>query len=150
MSDLAATPSPIKLRWIPGLIAALLVFVVIAVYSTRVANRTDTYDDDQAAERYAKLAKQQADDAKTLTTADWVDQGKGIVRIPIDEAIPQEITALRAKPEQMGAAIPGATPAPTAPSTVPAATNAAPAASPAAAPSTNAAPTQVTPPPAAK
>jgi hypothetical protein len=139
MSDLAATPSPIKLRWIPGLIAALLVFVVVGLYSTSVANHTTTYDDDQAAERYAKLAKQQADDAKTLTTADWVDQAKGIVRIPVDEAIPQTIAMLRAKPEQMGTAIPGAAPAP-------ATTNAAPASSPPSAPSTNAAPTTATPP----
>jgi hypothetical protein len=144
MSDLAATPSPIKFRWIPGLIAVFLVFVVIGIYSTSVANHTSTYDDDQAAERYAKLAKQQADDTKTLTTADWVDQSKGVVRIPIDEAVPQEIAALKAKPEQAGEAIPGA--APTAPSTMPAsAPNPAPAS-----PSTNAAPTPVTPPPAAK
>jgi hypothetical protein len=139
MTDLAATSSPIKFRWILGLIAVLLVFVVIAVYSSRVADNTATYDDGQAAERYAKLAKQQADDAKTLTTADWVDQGKGIVRLPIDEAIPQEITALKAKPEQMGAAIPGAAPA--APATNAPSTNAA-------APSTNAPP--AAPAPAAK
>ena len=125
MSDLAASPSPIKFRWIPGLIAVFLVFVVIGVYSSRVANNTATYDDGQAAERYAKLAKQQADDKQTLTTPAWVDQGKGIVRLPIDEAIPQEITALQAKPEQMGAAIPAAAPA--TPSTNAPTTNAAPA-----------------------
>jgi hypothetical protein len=139
MSEIATPPSPIKFRWIPGLIAVFLIFVVIGVYSTRVANRTDTYDDDQAAERYDKLAKQQADDATTLTTADWVDQAKGVVRLPIDEAIPQEIAALKAKPEQMGAAIPGAAPA--AP-----ATN-APSAG---APSTNAAPAPAAPPAPAK
>jgi hypothetical protein len=149
MTDLAATPSPIKFRWIPGLLAVFLIFVVIGVYSTRVANRTETYDDGQAAERYDKLAKQQADDTKTLTTADWVDQGKGIVRLPIDEAIPQEIAVLKAKPEQMGAAIPGATP--TTPSSIPAAApNEAPAGSPQASPSTNAAPAPATPPAAAK
>jgi hypothetical protein len=149
MSEIAATPSPIKFRWIPGLLAVFLVFVVIAVYSTRVANRTDTYDDEQASERYAKLAKQQADDTATASTAAWVDQGKGIVRLPIDEALPQEIAVLKAKPEQMGAAIPGATP--TTPSSIPAAApNEAPAGSPQASPSTNAAPTQVTPPAATK
>ena len=75
---------------------------------------------------------------KTLTTADWVDRTKSIVRIPIDEAIPQEIALLKTKPVQMGAEIPGS--APTKPATAPAptgATNSAPAA---AAPGTNAAP----------
>lgn len=145
MSDPAAISSPIKLRWIPGLIAVFLVFVVIGVYSSRVANRTDTYDDDQAALRYDKLAKQQADDAQTLTTADWVDQGKGIVRLPVDEAIPQEIAALKAKPEQMGAAIPGATP--TTLGSIPAAApNEASAGAPQASPSTNAVPAPAAPP----
>lgn len=145
MSDPAANPSPIKLRWIPGLVAVFLVFVVIAVYSSRVATRTTDYDEDQAAERYAKLAKMQATDEKTLTTADWVDQGKGVVRIPIDEALPQAVAMLKAKPVQAGAEIPGATPA--TPSTIPAAAqNEAPAGSPQASPPTNAAPAQPAPP----
>jgi hypothetical protein len=135
----AAPSSPIKLSWYPGLAVLFVVFVVIGVYSSRVTHDTTDYDQEQATERYAKLAKLRADDEKTLTTADWIDQSKGTVRLPIDEAIPEEIVALKAKPVQVGAPIPGATP--TAPSTIPAAAaNAAPAGAPAAAPSTNAAP----------
>jgi hypothetical protein len=133
MSD--ATPSPaIKIDWIFGLIAAFLIFVVIATYSSRMAKNTLDYDAGRRAERLAILKKQQDGDRQTLTTADWIDQTKGIVRIPIDEAIPEAITALKSKPVQMGAVIPGTTPAPAA------AKNNAPAGTPKATPSTNAAP----------
>jgi hypothetical protein len=146
MSD--ATPSPsTPARWFLGIFAALAVFAVVGIYSSRMAENTASYDDDQAKERYAKLAKLQADDTKTLTTAGWVDQDKGVVRIPIDEAMTEEVGALQAKPVQMGIAIPGAT-APQA-NTIP-----APAAGPApaaakngtAAAGTNAAPAATTPP----
>ena len=137
MSDATSSP-PIKIDWIFGLIAAFLIFVVIATYSSRMARDTADYDAGRRAERLAILKKQRDGDTQTLTTADWVDQTKGIVRIPIDEAIPQTITALKAKPVQMGAAIPGAAPAP---HTIPAAAeNNAPAGAPNATPSTNAAP----------
>ena len=107
MSD--ATPSPsTPIRWFLGIFAAFAVFAVVGVYSSRMAENTAGYDDEQATERYAKLAKLQADDTKTLTTAGWVDQDKGVVRIPIDEAMTEEVGLLQAKPVQMGIAIPGA------------------------------------------
>jgi hypothetical protein len=113
MSD--ATPSPaIKIDWIFGLIAAFLIFVVIATYSSRMAKDTADYDAGRRAERLAILQKQRDADTQTLTTADWIDPTKNIVRIPIDEAIPEAIAALKAKPVQMGAEIPGAAPAPNA------------------------------------
>jgi hypothetical protein len=123
-----ATQSPrIKIRWFFGIFGAFLIFVVIAAYSSRMANDTPGYDAQQAAIRIATLQKLQAEDEKALTTADWVDQSKGTIRIPIDEAMAREIKTLKKKPVQMGAAIPGATPA--APGAVPAppTTNAAPA-----------------------
>jgi phage-related minor tail protein len=123
MSDL--TPPPIKLRWIVGVLAGFMIFVVIAAYSSRMARDAGDYDQQRRTERLALLAKQRAADEQTLTTADWVDQGKGVVRIPIDEAMPQAVAALKAKPVQMGAAIPGAAPvAAGAPNAVPAAKSA--------------------------
>ena len=143
-----ATPLPaIKVSWIFGILGAFLIFVVIATYSSRMAKDGGTYDQQRATERLAILQKQREADDKALTTADWVDQTKGTVRIPIDEAIPEEIVTLKAKPVQMGAEISGTTPAK--PSAVPAtADNQAPAGAPNA-PSTNAAPAKPSPPAAA-
>jgi hypothetical protein len=116
----AATLPPLQFRWYLSVAVALLIFVVVGVYSIRMADNTTGYDQEQAQERYAKLAALQEQDRKTLGTADWIDKDKGIVRIPIDEAMAQEVPLLAAKPVAMGAAIPGAI--------VPASAPAAPAA----------------------
>ncbi len=129
MSDTLTPPPPIKIRWFFGIFATFLIFVVIAVYSSQMAQDTSAVSE-RATTRYDNLAKLRAEDEKTLTTADWVDQTKGTVRIPIDEALPQAINTLKSKPAAMGAEIPGskpaAAPAP-APATAAATTNAAPA-----------------------
>jgi hypothetical protein len=125
MSDTTTSPA-IKIDWIFGLIAAFLVFVVIATYSSRMAKDTADYDAGRRAERLAILKKQRDADTQTLTTADWVDPAKGVVRIPIDEAIPETITVLKDKPVQMGAAIAGTAPAPAASKNNAPSTNAAP------------------------
>jgi len=120
MSELTAPP--IKLRWIVGVLAGFMIFVVIAAYSSRMARDAGDYDQQRRTERVAILAKQRAADEQILTTAEWVDPGKGVVRIPIDEAMPQTVAALKVKPVQLGAAIPGAAPvAASAPNAVPAA-----------------------------
>jgi hypothetical protein len=132
----AATSTTQPFRWYISVAVVLLIFAVIAYQSTRVAQDTTTYDQDQAKIRLEKLEKLRAADEKTLTTADWVDKDKGIVRIPIDEAMSQEVALLKAKPVAMGVEIPGAVaPAPAAP--------AAPAAP--STPATNAAPTGMAP-----
>jgi hypothetical protein len=141
MPDTIAPPPQIKIRWFFGILGAFLIFVVIAQYSSRMAQDTSDYDQQRRAERIATLQKLRADDQKTLTTADWIDQAKGTVRIPIDEALPQTVAALKTKPLAEGAAIPGAAPAP---STVPAATGTAAVAGSKA--STNAAPSAPTKP----
>ena len=111
----AATSPTIQPRWYFSVAAALFVFVVVGVYSIRMADDTTGYDQEQAQERYAKLAALQEQDRKTLGTADWIDKDKGLVRIPIDEAIAQEIPVLAAKPVTRGALIPGAVVPPSAP-----------------------------------
>lgn len=125
MADPLTSPPPIKLRWIVGVLAGFMIFVVIAAYSSRMARDAGDYDQQRRTERLAILAKQRATDKQTLTTADWIDQDKGVIRIPIDEAMPQTVAALKAKPVQMGAAMPGAAPI-GAPNAAPAATQAAP------------------------
>jgi len=139
MTDEIAPPSSIKISWFLGVFGAFLIFVVIAAYSSRMANDTPAYDQGRAAERLAILAKQRDADEKTLTTADWVDQTKGTVRVPIDEAMPETITTLKAKPVQMSGVIPGTMPA-TMNTISTGAANQAPAGATNAAPGTNAAP----------
>jgi hypothetical protein len=141
------TQTTFPFRWYISVAFVLFIFVIVAIHSSRVAEDTTGYDDDQAKLRSEKLAKLLAADQKTLTTADWVDKDKGIVRIPIDEAMSQEVALLKAKPVAVGSEIPGAVApaAPAAPATnsAPAAAtpNAAPAASGTPPASTNAAPT---------
>ena len=138
MSEAAAIRPQIKVSWFFGIFGAFLIFAAIAGYSSRMAQTAPDYDSQRAAARYATLQKLREDDQKTLTTADWVDKTKQIVRIPIQEAMAKELDTLRAKPVQMGAAIPGTTPAA---NIIPAAAkNQAPAGAPKAAPSTNAPP----------
>jgi hypothetical protein len=137
MSAMTDTPTT-KTSWYFTVAAVLFIFVLVGVYSSRMAHDTTGYDYEQAQIRLATLHKMQATDRKTLTTADWIDKDKGIVRIPLAEAMTQEVPVLAAKPLTMGTAIPGATvmntiPATNAPSAMSApATNAAPSGSPAA------------------
>jgi len=124
-SEFAPSTSSIDVRWFFGLALMLLIFAAIAFYSKQVTVHTTGYDAEQAQIRYARLAKLREADQLTLTTADWVDQDKQIVRIPIDEAIPETIAELQAKPVTM---CPSTAPAAPAAAPAPAATNAAPAA----------------------
>jgi hypothetical protein len=128
MSDSA--PNPIKLRWFLWTPLGLALFVVIGFYSVQKSGNYNSYDDQRAAARYEVLKKLRADEQAILTTADWVDQGKKIVRIPIEEAMAEEIDTLKAKPAAMGCLIPAANAAPAASSTNTAmGTNSAPASS---------------------
>ena len=126
-------PNPIRLSWFIWTPLGLALFVIIGFYSVRMTQNYNSYEDKRAAARYETLSKLRAAEQATLTTADWVDQGKKIVRIPIDEAMAEEIDVLKAKPLAMGALIPviNAAPAATTSNTAPAATssNAAPAGS---------------------
>jgi hypothetical protein len=158
MSDAATTaPAPFPYRRLFYTLAGFSVFWVVAWYSISISSHSTTYDDQKATERYATLAKLRATEEKTLTTADWVDQTKGLVRIPIDEAMTKVLPLLQAKPLQMGGAIAGMTPPATPAAPMQAQPSAATAAktgptnAPAAAgPVTNAAPAAATPPPPTK
>jgi hypothetical protein len=128
MSEETATSPQIKIPWLIGTVAAFSIFAFVAFYSKRMTN--DFPGSQRGEERAADLAKLRDDANKTLTTADWVDQDKGTIRIPIDEAMSKEVDTLKAKAPAIGAEIPGSKPA----------TPAAPAAAPAPAPaSTNSA-----------
>jgi hypothetical protein len=131
MSDETAPQSRIKITWLIGTLAAFALFAVIAAYSARMTRNYSDFDHERAKARYETLDKvRHAEqlllspvDAQGKPTAEWVDQAKGIVRIPIEEAMVREIDTLKSQPVAMGGEIPGTVPpAPAAP-----ATNAAPA-----------------------
>jgi hypothetical protein len=134
MSTELESPSSIKITWLIGVVAAFSIFAVIAWYSGHMTRAYPGYEQQRAAERYATLQKLQADENKALNpvddkgnpTAEWIDQSKGTVHIPIDEAMVKEVETLKAQTPQMGAALPVITPAP-APAAPAASTNAAPA-----------------------
>jgi len=129
----------LKWGWLAGVVVAFALFMLVAAYSSRMTYDYPGYDRDRAAVRYATLAKVRAAEDKLLhpvddqgkPTAVWVDQDKGLIQIPIDEAMTHELDDLQKQPAAQGCEIPGAVPAPAAAPAVPATpatTNAAPAA----------------------
>ena len=118
MSDETASQSPIKITWLIGTLAAFALFAVIASYSARMTRDYSDYDRERAKARYETLAKvrhaEQAllspVDAQGKPSAEWVDQAKGVVRIPIEEAMAREIDTLKSKPAASGGEIPGTVP----------------------------------------
>jgi len=140
----AETTQPqVKITWLLGTLVAFALFAVIAIYSSRMTWDYPDYDKQRAADRLDTLAKLRADESKTLNgPADWVDQTKGTVHIPIEEAMAIELDTLKSEAPMIGCEITVAAPAP-------ATTNAAPANAKApASGATNAAPATATPPPA--
>ncbi len=125
----------LKIGWLFGVALAFALFAVIGAYSARMTDTYPGFDHDRAVARFETLAKvRQAEDkllnpvdAQGKPTAAWVDQDKGLIQIPIDEAMTHELDDLKNRAPGQGAEIPGAAAAP-APAPAPAETNAAPAA----------------------
>ncbi len=137
MSDETISQPRIKATWLLGTLVAFVLFVIIGAYSKRMSNDYPSYDSQRAAIRYQNLATVNAAEAKLLepvdqdghTTAEWVDEKKGIIRIPIEQAMSEEVDALQGKAPAMGNALPVANPAPApAPASAPGAKTPAPAA----------------------
>lgn len=117
MSDETSSSSQIKFSWFIGVLAAFVIFALIAGYSAHMTQEYPSYDKDRAEARYATLKKLQEDANKTLTTADWIDQAKGTVRIPITEAMAEEVETLKGESAQVGCEIVVPAAAPATPST---------------------------------
>lgn len=122
--------------WI-GVVLLFAFFGLLALVVFRASPRGDTYEQKRAKVRAEKLEAAQKQMLTATTTYAWVDKNKGVVRIPITEAMKLTVAELAdKKPAPAG---PIATPAPSpAPETSPAASPAAAAtatASPAGSPS---------------
>jgi len=137
MSTETEIPARIKTSWLIGVVAAFSIFAVIAWYSGHMTRAYPSYDSKRTADRYQTLAKLQKEENETLNgPADWIDQNKKVIHIPIEEAMSKELETLKVQPVQAGSAIP-VIPPPAAPAAAPAKTEAA---------STNAAPAAPAPP----
>jgi hypothetical protein len=73
----------------PSLLAIVgsLVIVLILIWAMRQYMQPPPLNQNRAAERAKALAELREQEHQDLTTAGWIDQGKGLVRLPIDEAV---------------------------------------------------------------
>jgi len=113
LRQVAHTRTPFS-AWL-GVVLLFLMFGLIVAAVIGPAKRSSDYEKKRAANREAKLKAQRDQDTAALTGYAWVDQNKGVVRIPIERAMELTLVDLgRKKPTAAG---PIATPATEAPST---------------------------------
>ena len=70
-------------------VAAVIVCLIFAalVWKTRQYTTPTPLGADRAAERSKALVELRASETDALTTVAWIDQGKGVVRLPIADAL---------------------------------------------------------------
>jgi len=69
-------------------VVAIVLFVALGL-TVKLAMTSPSIDEDRGAERSKALAQLRATEDKSLNTAGWIDQQRGIVRLPIETAIQQ-------------------------------------------------------------
>jgi hypothetical protein len=75
---------------VTGFIIASLIFIVLAIL-VKFSVHVPAIDADRNAARAKALAEIRATEDKSLNTAGWINQSRGIVRLPIETAM--QITA---------------------------------------------------------
>jgi hypothetical protein len=83
---------------VTGFIIASLIFIALAIV-VKFGIHVPAIDADRNAARAKALAEIRATEDKSLTSAGWIDQSRGIVRLPIDTAM-QEAAQVRQNPAQ--------------------------------------------------
>jgi len=69
-----------------GFIVASLIFIVL-VMAVKYSVNVPAIDADRNAARAKALAEIRATEDKSLNTAGWIDQSRGLVRLPIEAAM---------------------------------------------------------------
>ena len=69
-----------------GFILVSVIFVALAVH-LKISQPVPSVDDNRSALRMKDLSEIRANEDKTLDTPGWADQSRGIVRLPIDDAM---------------------------------------------------------------
>ena len=99
-----AAKSPVPGLW--ALVLALVLLGSLAVWRFTGQGALDAADYAASTNRVAIVTALKADAHRVMTTAGWVDKEKGVVRIPVSNAVELTIAELRAKPVQAAGAIP--------------------------------------------
>jgi hypothetical protein len=120
--------------WI-GMVLLFAFFGLLALIVIGASPRGDTYEEKRAKVRTEKLQAVREETTKALTTYAWVDKSKGVVRIPIDNAMKLTVAELGHKTP--APANPIATPEVNPPAQAAPPTSTSPASSTAASPSGN-------------
>jgi len=101
-----------------GLVVACVIFAFVTV-GVKLFVPVPAIDADRAAERSKALVEIRATEEKSLATPGWVDQSRGIVRLPIETAMQQSAQAWQnpaaARADLTARAEKAAAPAPVAP-----------------------------------
>lgn len=117
LRQIAQSRAPLS-AWL-GTLLLFMLFGVIVLALIGPSVRRDNYEQNRAKKRVDTLKGLREEDAKALTTYEWVDKAKGSAHIPIDRAM--QLTATELVRKKPAAAYPVATPAAaTAPAPVPA------------------------------
>jgi cytochrome c len=96
-----------------GSVVILLSFGLFAILLAKQRQSISTADDQRREIRLKNLADLNAENQKILTQYRWIDKNKGIVGIPIDQAMNLVLVELQAnKPHPAGPILPPATPQP--------------------------------------
>ena len=75
-----------------GFIIASLIFIVLVIV-VKFSVHVPTIDADRNAARAKALAEIRATEEKSLANPGWVDQSRGIVRLPIETAMQETLQA---------------------------------------------------------
>src|ERR1035441_1511943 len=75
-----------------GFIIASLIFIALTIV-VKIGIHVPAIDADRNAARAKALAEIRATEDKSLTTAGWIDQSRGIVRLPIETAMQEAAQA---------------------------------------------------------
>jgi hypothetical protein len=75
-----------------GFLVASLIFIALVVV-VKFSVHVPAIDADPAAARARALAEIRASEDKSLNTAGWIDQSRGIVRLPIETAMQETVQA---------------------------------------------------------
>jgi len=79
-------------------IVVFCLFAALATLWLRMIPRTESYDQKRVALRQEKLRTLRVEDEKRLNSYAWVDQKKGVVRIPVERAMEVVAAELAQKP----------------------------------------------------
>src|ERR1700682_344969 len=90
--------------WI-GVVLLFAFFGLLALVVIGASPRGGTYEEKRAKTRAEKLQALREETTKALTTYAWVDKAKGVVRIPINDAMKLSVAELAQKPPAPASAI---------------------------------------------